>query len=141
MNNLFRNVLAFIIGFVVGSLVNMGLVTLGPHVFPPPADANMTTPEGVTAAMPLLEPRHFVFPFLAHALGTFAGALVAFLMASSHRAAFAWAIGGLTLCGGIAAAFMIPAPKWFVALDLSVAYLPMAWLATRVGARATATHA
>jgi hypothetical protein len=141
MNNLFRNVLALVIGFVVGSLVNMGLVTLGPHVFPPPAGANLTTPEGITAAMPLLEPRHFVFPFLAHALGTFAGAFVAYLMARSHRAAFAWAIGGLTLCGGIAAAFMIPAPKAFVALDLIVAYLPMAWLATRLGARVTTPRA
>lgn len=137
MNNLFRNVLALIIGFAVGSLVNMGLVTLGPRVFPPPAGVNMTTAEGIAVAMPLLEPRHFVFPFLAHALGTLAGALVAFLMARSHRAAFAWAIGGLTLCGGVAASFMIPAPKWFVALDLLVAYLPMAWLATRLGARVT----
>jgi hypothetical protein len=30
---------------------------------------------------------------------------------------------------------MIPAPAWFIALDLVVAYLPMAWLATRVGNR------
>lgn len=137
MNNLFRNVLAVVIGFVVGSLVNMGLVTLGPHVFPPPAGANMTTAEGIAAAMPLLEPRHFVFPFLAHALGTFAGALVAYVMAASYRTAFAWAIGVLTLAGGIGAAVMIPAPKWFIALDLVLAYLPTAWLATRVGARLT----
>lgn len=137
MNNLFRNVLAFIIGFAVGMIVNMGLITLGPHVFPPPPGANMATAEGIAAAMPLLEPRHFVFPFLAHALGTFAGALVAYAMAASHRAAFAWALGVLTLAGGIAAAFMIAAPKWFVALDLIAAYLPMAWLATRFGARTT----
>jgi hypothetical protein len=39
------------------------------------------------------------------------------------------------LCGGVAASFMIPAPKWFVALDLLAASLPMAWLATRVGTR------
>ena len=30
---------------------------------------------------------------------------------------------------------MIPAPTWFKALDLLVAYLPMAWLATQIGAR------
>jgi hypothetical protein len=30
---------------------------------------------------------------------------------------------------------MIPAPVWFIALDLIVAYLPMAWLATVIGAR------
>jgi len=138
MNNLVRNVLALIIGFVVGALVNMGLVTLGPHVFPPPAGVNMADAKSLAESVHLLEPRHFVFPFLAHALGAFAGAFVAYLMARSHRAAFAWAIGVLTLCGGIAAALMIPAPKRFVALDLVVAYLPMAWLATRLGARLTA---
>ena len=41
--------------------------------------------------------------------------------------------GGGGLIGGIAACFMIPAPAWFMALDLLVAYLPMAWLAIRLG--------
>lgn len=141
MNNPLRNVLAFIVGFAVGTIVNMGLVTLGPHVFPPPERVNMTTADGIAAAMPLLEPRHFVFPFLAHALGTFVGALVACVMATSYRAVFAWAIGVLTLAGGIGAALMIPAPKWFLALDLLAAYLPMAWLAIRLGTRLTAKRA
>ena len=39
------------------------------------------------------------------------------------------------LCGGVAASFMIPAPAWFIALDLLAAYLPMAWLAILVGTR------
>jgi hypothetical protein len=30
--------------------------------------------------MHLFEPRHFIFPFLAHSLGTFAGAFVATLL-------------------------------------------------------------
>jgi len=47
----------------------------------------------------------------------------------------AYAIGVLFLCGGIAASFMIAAPAWFIALDLVAAYLPMAWLAARLGAR------
>lgn len=93
----------------------------------------MNTVEGLAAAMPLLRPEHFVFPFLAHALGTFAGALFAQHLAASHRAVFAWIIGGLTMCGGIAAAFMIPAPTWFKAVDLVFAYLPMAWLAIQLG--------
>jgi hypothetical protein len=129
-----RNILAVIVGLVAGSLVNMGLVTLGPRVIPPPTGVDMSTPEGLQAAMPLLAPRHFVFPFLAHALGTFVGALVACRMAGSRGALFAWVIGVLFLGGGIAACLMIPAPKWFIALDLLGAYLPMAWIASRLGA-------
>lgn len=133
MNSAVRNVLAFIIGFVVGSLVNMGLVITGSHVFPPPPGVNVADAQSLAASVHLLEPKHFVFPFLAHALGTFAGSLVAYLMASSRAEWVAWIIGALTLVGGIAASFMIPAPKWFIALDLVVAYLPMAWLAIKVG--------
>lgn len=48
---------------------------------------------------------------------------------------FAIAIGVIFLCGGIAASLMISAPAWFIALDLLAAYIPMAWLAGRLGAR------
>jgi hypothetical protein len=85
--------------------------------------------------MHLFEPKHFVFPFLAHALGTLTGALLAFLVAVSYRSVFAYAIGVVFLAGGIAAAFMIPAPVSFIILDLAVAYIPMAWLATELGYR------
>ena len=83
--------------------------------------------------MHLFEPKHFVFPFLAHALGTLTGGLLAFLVAASYRSVFAYAIGVVFLAGGIAAAFMLPAPLWFIILDLAVAYIPMAWLATQLG--------
>lgn len=128
-----RNFLAVVLGFLVGGLVNMALVTAGPKVFPPPAGADMTTAAGIAAAMPQLQPEHFVFPFLAHALGTFVGAFIAYVGGRSHRTLLAGLIGGLTLFGGITAAFMIPAPAWFIAADLLLAYVPMAWLAILLG--------
>lgn len=137
MPKLLRNVLAVIAGFFVGSLVNMALIKLSPTLIPPPPGVDFANPESLAKGIHLFEARHFVMPFLAHALGTFAGALVAFLIAASHKPRFAWAIGALFLCGGIAASFMIPAPAWFIALDLLGAYLPMAWLAIRLGAGMT----
>lgn len=133
MRTFARNFLALVLGFLVGGLVNMGLVWLGPKVFPPPAGVDMMTPEGIAKAMPLLQPQHFVFPFLAHALGTFVGAFIACRGAASYGKVFGWIIGGMTLLGGIAASAMIPAPMWFKALDLIVAYIPMTWLAVRLG--------
>lgn len=139
MHALARNILAVVLGLLTGGLVNMALVSTGPKVFPPPAGVDMSTPAGLAAAMPQLQPEHFVFPFLAHALGTFVGALVAYVAAGSHRPLFAWVIGILTLAGGIAASFMIPAPAWFITLDLLGAYLPMTWLAILLGRRVTGT--
>lgn len=135
MPTILRNVVAVIAGLVVGGAANMSLVVLGPSLIPPPPGVDMATAEGLAKGMPLLEARHFVFPFLAHALGTLAGALVAFLVAGSLRAAPAYVVGIVFLAGGIAAAFMIPAPAWFIGLDLVAAYIPMAWLASVVGRR------
>jgi len=125
---LLRNALALILGLAVGGGVNMALVMVGPSIIPPPAGVDMTTTEGLNASMHLLEPRHFVMPFLAHALGTLVGALVGALLAASRRPIIAYAIGFAFLCGGIVASYLIHAPKWFIALDLVAAYLPMAWL-------------
>ena len=130
-----RNILAIIVGLVVGGFVNMSLIVLGPLVIPPPAGVDMTNTQSPIASIHLLEAKHFVFPFLAHALGTLVGALVAFLVAGSHRSIFAYIVGAVSLAGGIAASVMIPAPMWFIALDLVVAYIPMAWIGTVIGRR------
>ncbi len=123
---------ATIIGLVVGSVVNMGLISLGASVMPMPGGVDTTTAEGLRASLPLFEPRHFTFPFLAHALGTLAGAMVATLLAPGRTPGPAWAVGVAFLAGGIASVVMLPAPLWFNALDLLLAYLPMAWLGHRI---------
>ena len=135
MPTLLRNVLAVIAGLVIGGAVNMALITLSPSLIAPPAGVNVNSAESLSKAMHLFEPRHFIMPFLAHAVGTFAGALAAYLIAASYKARIAYVIGAVFLCGGVAASFMIPAPAWFIALDLLAAYLPMAWLAIQIGTR------
>jgi len=130
-----RNALAIIVGFMTGSIVNMALVTTGPKVIPVPPGVDVIDPEKFAATAHLLKPENFIFPFLAHALGTLVGAVLAYLIAGSHQALFARIIGALFLAGGIAASNMIPAPKWFMVLDLAVAYLPMAWAGVWLGRR------
>ena len=82
--------------------------------------------------MPLFEPRHFLFPFLAHAVGTLVGALVATLITPGRTRGPAWVVGACFLLGGIAAVALLPSPVWFTAADLVLAYLPMAWLGHRL---------
>ena len=113
----------------------MALITLSPLLIPPPAGVDVNDFESLSKSMHLFEPRHFIMPFLAHAIGTLAGALVTYLIAATSKAQLAYVIGALFLCGGVAASFMIPAPTWFIALDLLAAYLPMAWLGIQIGTR------
>ena len=102
---------------------------IGPMLIPPPDGVDMTTVEGMSAGMHLLGPEHFAVTFLAHALGT----LVAYFVAASQKILAVYFIGVLYLIGGLVASTMIPAPLWFILLDLIVAYLPMAWLALKLG--------
>jgi hypothetical protein len=133
MPKLLRNVLAIVAGLVIGSIVNMAIITLSASVIPPPAGVNVTDAKSLRESIHLFEPKHFVMPFLAHALGTLAGALVAYLIAATYKSRMAFVIGAVFLCGGVAAAFMIPAPAWFIVLDLVGAYVPMAWLGIQLG--------
>ncbi|MBM3907239.1 MAG: hypothetical protein FJ363_04065 [Gemmatimonadetes bacterium] len=130
-----RNILAVLCGLVLGSVVNMGLITISGRVIPPPAGVDVTTMEGLKAALPLFEPRHFLFPFLAHALGTLVGALIAAALAASRHATFAFVVGACFLVGGVANVMMLPSPAWFNAVDLVFAYLPMAWVGARIAGR------
>jgi len=135
MHPIFKNILAVIAGLVIGSLVNMGLVTISGSMIPPPEGADVTTMEGLKASLHLFEPKHFIFPFLAHALGTLAGAIVAALIATKHKMRYAVGIGLFFMVGGITNVIMLPSPLWFTILDLAGAYIPMGYLAGKLFGR------
>lgn len=136
MNPILRNILAVVAGFLSGSIINLGLISISGSVIAPPEGVDLTTMEGLRAGMHLMGPEHYVFPFLAHALGTLAGATVAALLAVKSKLYMALIVGVFFLIGGIANAFMLPAPAWFIATDLALAYLPMGWLGGKLaGAR------
>ena len=112
MNSIIRNILAVIAGLIVGSAVNMGIIAISGSIIPPPEGADVTKMDGLKASMHLFEPRHFIFPFLAHAFGM----------------KFAMSIALFFLIGGIINVFMLPSPLWFTIIDLAGAYIPMGWL-------------
>jgi hypothetical protein len=47
----------------------------------------------------------------------------------------AYLFAGLFFLGGLQMVIALPAPLWMEALDLTVAYFPMAWLALRAQQR------
>lgn len=137
MHPILRNILAIVAGIVAGSIVNMGIISISGSIIPPPEGADVTTTAGLQASMHLFEPKHFILPFLAHALGTLVGAWVAALAAASHKTKFAFGIGVFFLMGGIASVFMLPSPVWYTIVDLLGAYLPMAFLGAKLAGRFT----
>ncbi|MEX1132482.1 MAG: hypothetical protein WEC15_04585 [Flavobacteriales bacterium] len=132
MNPTLRNVLAVLTGIIVCMMVNGVLIAVSASVIPPPEGVDPNDMESIKANADKFLPEHFLFPFLAHALGSLVGAFVAVLLSASRAMSLAVIVGGVHLLGGIAAAFMIPAPTWFVVADLALAYLPMAWIGGRL---------
>ena len=120
MNRILKNILVFISGFILGSCANMGLIITGNQLMPftdgvNPIDATMW------------ELKYFLFPFLAHSVGTFVGAFIVARYTASYHLVLSLSVGVLFLIGGISMVFIMPAPLWFIIIDISLAYLPMGW--------------
>lgn len=134
MNPIIKNILAVISGWLAGSAINMGLIQIGHKLFPirgiDPSDMN-----ALAEVMPTLGFEYFIFPFLAHALGTLVGASIAFMIAATHKMKFAFVIGGLFLLGGIMVNYMLPGPLLFTFVDILFAYIPMAWIGGKLAER------
>ena len=134
MHPIFKNISAVVLGWLVGSSLNMGLIQTGLYIFPI-SGIDPNDMDAFAEVMPTLEFEYFIFPFLAHALGTFVGAIMASMIAESKKMKFALYIGGLFLIGGIAVNYMLPGPTWFAVADIVLAYIPMAWLGGKIGVK------
>ena len=130
---LLKDIAIVILGMILGGTLNMLFVEAGILVFPPPSGLDISTEEGLKVAMGLMSFEHFIFPFLAHALGTLFGAWFAIRFTKSKHVSAAYSIGMLFLLGGTMMAFSVGGPTWFIILDLTIAYIPMAWLGYRLG--------
>ena len=132
MNPKIKNTLALLAGIALGSIANGLTLQIGMALIPPPQGFDMNTPEGLNAAFAAMETKHFLTPFLSHALGTLIGAFVAVRIAVSHHNIFAYVISGLFFLGGLYMVLILNAPMWFNLTDLILAYFPMGWLALRL---------
>ena len=106
----------------------MMLIELGNYLLPIKGiDSNDI--EAYIRIVPSLNAEFFLFPFLAHAIGTFLASFLCVLIAFNHKLKLCVMIGVLFLLGGIYMSIIIPAPFWFILIDLIFAYIPMALLA------------
>jgi len=129
-----KNIFAVILGLAVGSAINMGFIELGYRIIPWPCDI-WNGEEGMKASAHLLEARHFIFPFIAHAAGSLVGGFLAYMIAASHKMICSVAVGVAFLAGGLMMVFMLPSPIWFIAADIGLAYIPAAMLGGKLAMR------
>ena len=130
--NIVRNILAIVVGAIIGGIVNMAIIMISNSVVPLPEGVVPGDMESLKENIHLFTPINFLMPFLAHAGGTLVGAILAGLIASSHKMYFSLTIGAFFLLGGIMMVFELPSPMWFNVLDIGLAYIPMGWLGWKI---------
>jgi hypothetical protein len=128
MKNVFRNIASILAGVIIGMVVNMGLIIAGTRLIPLAAGIDPMNAE-------MWDLKYFLFPFLAHAIGTLAGAYIAARISFNHHRIYALSIGAFFLVGGTYMVFVLPAPLWFISADLILAYIPMGWLGWKLTAK------
>ena len=104
---------------------------MGNAIVPLPENVNTHTESAMIEAMSHFTPIHFLFPFLAHVLGSFVGSFIAALLFRTRSVVVALSVSILHMLGGIYMAVILPAPFWFEISDVILAYLPMGLLAAK----------
>jgi len=133
MPNFLRNCLAILAGIFVGSVVNFAIILAGPMIIPLPEGIDLSDMEQFAENLKRLPAKNFIAPWLAHAMGTLAGAALASRISTSHSIAMALAVSAFFLAGGIAMVANYGGPIEFAVLDLAGAYAPMGLLGGWLG--------
>ena len=126
MNPILRNILAFIGAAIIGGVINSGIVKLGAAYLPTLEGVDPMDIDSIRANAHLYSPKHFIHPFLAHAIGTLSGAYAVSRLAISNHKNLALGIAGFFLLGGIMMAFYIPELWKFSVADILLSYFPWA---------------
>lgn len=111
-----RIALATIVGFIVGNVVNMGIIRF---FIPVEVAPGMDENEAMLKTMESFTALDFMIPLAAHVLGVLSGLIVARLICKTSNIPI-YIIGGLHMLGTILVQFMIPAPVWFNIIDMVI---------------------
>jgi uncharacterized membrane protein YoaK (UPF0700 family) len=133
MHPILRNILVFIFGLVIGSLLNSFIVSISGSVIPLPEGVDPNDMESLKENIHLFTGKNYIMPFLAHALGTLVAALIVARFSVSAHFKLALLVGVIFLIGGIGVSQMLGTPMIPTAVDLIFAYLPFAWIGYKLG--------
>ena len=111
MKNIIRNILAVIVGLVVGNIAIMGLHYLGMVFYPLPEGTEMNDMEAIIEYMSIAPLGSLWFVLLAHIGGTFIAGISTALVSKNIMPTYI--IGGFFTLAGIYNLYMLPHPLWF----------------------------
>ena len=121
MKLLFRNIIALFFGVLIGMIMSMGITMLGWKIF--------SFPENINPIIDIMPSKYYLFPFLAHSIGTFSGSFLGCKISKDYNLTVSLFVGIWFLIVGIYAVLILPTPIWFIIIDITLCYIPMAYSA------------
>ncbi|MCO6509856.1 MAG: hypothetical protein J5I65_03615 [Aridibacter famidurans] len=118
-----RNILAAILGLIVGWVVFTAIQTIGTLVFPPPVALDTNNLDSIKAYMESLSPAMYGVVLAGYAIGSFAAGLLIGKIAESKGNLIPIIVGGLFTIGWILNLIMLPHPIWVAVLGFFM-YIP-----------------
>jgi hypothetical protein len=134
MSPLVRNSLAVVAGAIIGLAVIMIAQFINATLFPPPADVDLSTPDGMARAVGVMPTGAFVGLVVGYLLGTTTGAWVGARLAASRHLLVACLVAAVFVAGGVANFMMIPHPTW-VPVAAMLAFLVAPIIALRLAGK------
>jgi len=134
MFHMLRNIAGVVLGLVLGSVANMGLISLNASLFPLPAGVGMEDQEAFKAYIASLPAAGFLLPFLAHFTQVLVGGIVASKVGRAAPAILVGIIGALTVLGTVMTNLSIQPPVWTWFVELAL-YVPVIWGTILLGTR------
>ena len=122
-----RDIIAVLVGWIVGMATNGAFVFLSVALYPMPDGVTFNDKEGFAAYIETLPLTAFLIVLVAHLSQAFFGGLVAAKISKKRPLTVAMIIGSLSLIGGYINMQSIPLPAWmWIEMPL---YLVAAWFA------------
>ena len=122
-----RKLFAAIAGIIAAALVVGVIETLGHMMFPPPPDVDLSDPDQLATLIDRLPLAALVFVVAAWLVGSFAGGVVATMIARRETIVPAMAVAAMMLFGALYSLLTIPHPLWMAIAGIALP-LPFAWL-------------
>ncbi len=122
-----RDIIAVLVGWIVGMVSNMAFVFLNVALYSMPEGVTFDDKEGFAAYLETLPLTAFLIVLVAHLSQAFFGGLAAAGISRKRTMTVAMIIGVLSLIGGYINMQSIPLPTWmWIEIPL---YLVVSWLA------------
>lgn len=122
-----RNILAAVIGLIVGWIVFIAIQSVLPFIFPPTVALDPSNQESINAYMASITPAMFAVVLAGYAIGSFVAGLIIGKIAENKGNALPFVVGGLFTVGWILNLVMLPHPMW-VAIVGFFMFIPFAVL-------------